>query len=155
MLVTDLDNAVQQVALSEGMRKGIDFLQSKGRQGLPDGRTDIDGDRVYALGLSYPSRMERDNPKFEAHRKYIDIQYIVSGTEIMAWAPLDTLTTTVPYNAEKDALFGAVPADEWTPVKFTAGQIIVLYPTDAHAPSLAVNQPEDVKKVVVKIALDS
>ncbi len=97
--------------------------------------------------------MERDDPTFEAHREYIDIQYVVSGTEILGWVPLDAVTTTVPYNAEKDAVLGKVPDDEWTPVRFQTGQVIVLYPTDAHAPGLAIDQPEYIKKIVMKIAL--
>ena len=99
--------------------------------------------------------MERDNPTFEAHREYIDIQYVVSGTEILGWAPLDSITTNVPYDQEKDALLGKVPVDEWTPVRFESGQIIVLYPIDAHAPGLAIDQPEYVKKIVMKIAVGS
>lgn len=61
---------------------------------------------------------------------WIDIQYVASGTEILGWAPLDSVTTTVPYDAERDALLGKVPDDKWTPVRFEAGQVIVLYPTD-------------------------
>lgn len=155
MLVTDFDSVIDGIAPSEGIKKALNFLQDKRHRELPDGRMDIDGDRVYALVQSYASRMERDNPTFEAHRRYIDIQYVASGTEILGWAPLDSVTITVPYNEEKDALLGTVPADEWTPVRFTEGQVIVLYPTDAHAPGLAVGRPADIKKVVIKIALES
>ena len=155
MLVTDFDNAIEQVALSQGLKKAFDFLKNKRHQELPNGRIDIDGERVFALIQSYKSKMERHNPTFEAHRKYIDIQYIVSGAEILGWAPLDKVTITVPYDQGKDVLLGKVAVDEWTPVRFTEGQAIVLYPTDAHAPSLAVDQPETIKKIVMKIALDS
>jgi len=155
MLTTGLDNAIVQVAFSEGIKKALDFLRDKRYQELPDGKIDIDGDRVYAIIQSYESKMERHNPIFEAHRKYIDIQYVASGSEILGWAPLDTVTITVPYDQEKDALLGTVPVDEWTAVRFTEGQVIVLYPTDAHAPSLAVDQPETIKKIVMKIALGS
>jgi biofilm protein TabA len=155
MVVTDFDNAAKQVALSQGLKKALDFLRDKRDQELPNGRIDIDGDRIYALIQSYKSKMERHSPTFEAHRKYIDIQYIVSGAEILGWAPLDTATITVPYDEEKDVLLGTVAVDEWTPVRFTGGQVIVLYPTDAHAPSLAIDHPETIKKIVMKIALGS
>ena len=155
MIVTDLDNATKQIALSEGLKKALDFLQDKSNHKLPDDRVDVDGDEVYALVQSYDSRMERDDPTFEAHREYIDIQYVVSGTEILGWAPLDAFTTTVPYDEEKDAVMGKVPDEDWTPVKFEPGQVIVLYPTDAHAPGLAVDQPVYVKKIVMKIAVGS
>jgi biofilm protein TabA len=151
MVVNDFDNAVKQVALSQGLKKALDFLRDKRHQELPDGRIDIDGDRVFALVQSYKSKMERHSPTFEAHRRYIDIQYIVSGTEILGWAPLDAVSVTIPYDQEKDVLLGKVAADMWTPVRFTEGQAIVLYPTDAHAPSLAVGQPETIKKIIMKV----
>jgi len=130
MVITDLDNATEQIAFSEGLKKTINFLKDK-------------------------NNTERDDPTFEAHRDYIDIQYVVSGTEILGWVPLDTVTITAPYDQEKDALLGKVPAEEWTPVRFESGQVIVLYPIDAHAPGLAIDQPEYVKKIVMKIALGS
>lgn len=155
MIVTNFDNLTKQIASSKELKKAIDFLMDKRQQELPDGRIDIDGDRVYALVQSYRSKMERHNPNFEAHRKYIDIQYIVSGKEILGWAPLENVNITVPYDQERDVSFGTVKADEWTPVRFTEGQVIVLYPTDAHAPTLAVDQPENIKKIIMKIALGS
>lgn len=155
MIVADFENVAKQVILTQGIRKAINFLRDKRYQELPNGRIDIDEDRVFALIQSYNSKMELNDPAFEAHRKYIDIQYIVSGTEILAWAPLDSVTITIPYDQEKDVLFGKVPVDEWTPVRFTEGQAIILYPSDAHAPSLAIDQPMNIKKIVVKIAIDN
>ena len=155
MVITDIDNAAEQIVLSEGLKKAIDFLKDKSNHTLPDERVDVDGDKVFALVQSYDSKMKRDDPSFEAHRKYVDIQYLASGTEIVGWAPLDAVTTTVPYDAEKDAVKGKVAEDEWTPVRLEAGQAMVLYPTDAHAPCLAVDQPEYVKKICMKIAVGS
>ena len=155
MVVTDLDNATKQIALSEGLKKAIDFLKDESNHKLPDARVDVDGDKVFALVQSYDTRMQLDDPNFEAHREYIDIQYVVSGTEILGWAPLDEVTMTGPYKDENDAIMGKAPAGKWTPVKFEPGQVIVLYPTDAHAPSLAIDQPMYVKKIVMKIAVGS
>ena len=60
-----------------------------------------------------------------------------------------------PYDEEKDAVLGAVPAGEWTPVRLAAGLAMVLYPSDAHAPGLAAGEPAAAKKVVLKIAVGS
>ena len=155
MIVTDLEHATDQIILTEGIKKGLDFLKNTRLEDLPDGRTDIDGDNVFALVQSYKSRMEHQKPKFELHRRYVDIQYIVSGAEIMGWAPHEMFTQTNPYNEESDVMLGTIPAGEWTSVLFPAGRVIVLYPTDAHASGLAVDQPEDVKKALIKIALGS
>jgi len=74
MLITDLDQLTDQAALSPAMTKALDFLKSEDATALVDGKVEIDGDRVYAMVLSYDSRVEDDGPTFEAHRKYIDIQ---------------------------------------------------------------------------------
>jgi len=79
---------------------------------------------------------------------------VVSGKEVLGWAPLDELTVTVAYDREKDALLGPVPLTAAPFVQFAAGQAIVLYPSDAHAPGLAAGTPSPVKKIVVKIALE-
>ena len=155
MVITDLDKATEQIALSEGLKKAIDFLKDKSNHKLPDDRVDVDGDKVFALVQSYDTRMELDDPNFEAHREYVDIQYVVSGKEILGWAPLDEVTMTGPYKDENDAIMGKAPDDKWSPVRFEPGQVIVLYPTDAHAPGLAVDQPMYVKKIVMKIAVGS
>ena len=114
-------------------------------------RIDIDGDAAFALVQSYQSRMEHHEPKFELHRKYVDIQYLVSGAEIMGWALHNLFTQTTPYNEENDLMLVTIPAGEWMPVQFPVGRVLVLYQTDAHASRLAVDQPEDVKKVIIKI----
>ncbi len=155
MVVTDLKYATDQVIISDGIRKALDFLKDTNLQELPVGRIDIDGDKIFALVQSYQSRMEHHEPKFELHRKYVDVQYLVSGVEIMAWALPDLYTQTTPYNAENDLMFGTIPTGKWTPVLFPVGHVIVLYPTDAHASGLAVDQPEDIKKVIVKVDLES
>ena len=154
MLITDLDKLADQVAMFPALEKALDFLKRADAASLADGKLEIDGDQVYAIGLSYESRLEDEGPTFEAHRKYIDIQYLASGTEIMGWAPLDLLAPNDPYDEEKDAVLGAVPAGEWTPIRLTAGQAMVLYPSDAHAPGLAAGVPAAVKKVVLKFALE-
>ncbi len=155
MVITDLKYATDQIILSKKIKEALDFLHNTDLQELPVGRTDIDGDNIFALMQSYQSRMEHDEPKFELHRKYVDVQYLISGAEIMGWALHNLFTETVPYNQETDVVLGTIPAGEWSPVLFPAGRVIVFYPTDAHASGLAVDQPEEVKKVIIKVALGS
>jgi len=155
MVITDLKYATDQIILSKKIKEALDFLHNTDLQELPIGRTEIDGDTIFALVQSYESRMEHDEPKFELHRKYVDVQYLISGAEIMAWALHHPFTETVPYNQETDVVLGTIPASEWSPVLFPAGRVIVFYPTDAHASGLAVDQPEEVKKVIIKVALGS
>lgn len=91
--------------------------------------------------------------QLEAHRRYIDVQYLVEGREVIHWAPLATLTdVTLPYDAAKDAAFFAGTGGE-VPLRLAAGQFAILFPDDAHAPCCAWDAPEDVLKVVVKVAI--
>jgi beta-galactosidase beta subunit len=59
----------------------------------------------------------------------------------------------MPYDPAKDAWLGTVPADQITPLRLAAGQLTVLYPTDAHAPRHAAGASMAVKKIVVKVAV--
>jgi YhcH/YjgK/YiaL family protein len=155
MIVAELDHIARQAALSSRLRKGLDYLQNLDPQALEPGTAEIDGQEVYAMIQSYTSRSAAENPRFEAHRKYLDIQYLVSGTEAMGWAPLDQLEVSVPYDDERDRLLGTVPAEARTLVPLGAGYAILLYPSDAHSPGLAAGEPEPIVKIVVKVLLDT
>ncbi len=95
-----------------------------------------------------------DAAKFEAHRKYIDIQYIHSGRETILWAPLATMQEeTMAYNEAKEAaLFKLVP--DTTALHLSAGHFAILFPEDAHAPCVEWGVSEPVFKVVIKVSVD-
>lgn len=118
---------------------------------MPDGTVEIDGKDVFAIVQSYETKQEKSAPKYEAHRKYIDIQFLLSGNELMGWAPLDAVTVNEPYDDERDILFGAAADNDTAFTFFGPGQAIILFPSDAHAPGLTKGKPRPVKKVVVKI----
>lgn len=152
MIVGTLDQIAQQANLTPAMRQALDFIRQAQGQDLADGRVPIDGDRVYALVQSYDSRT--GDMVFEGHHRYIDFQYVVRGEEALGWAPAERATMIRPYNEERDMWLGTVPAEEITMVHLAAGQLAVLYPTDAHAPQRsATGIPAPVKKIVVKVAL--
>lgn len=152
MIVADLKNAEQLVPALPAFKKALEFLRRRDLAELPDGKYGLDGDRVYAMVQRYET-LERAAPEFEAHRKYIDVQFIASGAEIIGWAPLAKLAVTKVYDGEKEACFGSVPAGAWTPLRLEAGQLAVLYPEDAHAPRLAAGAPCPVTKIVVKVTV--
>ncbi len=149
MILFDL-NSTEQLPDMPGFQAATEFLRScDGKQ--PDGVVEIDGRDVFAIVESYETRQEKGAPRFEAHRKYIDIQFLLSGNELMGWAPQDAVTVTEPYDEEKDILFGTVGDNAAAFTFFAPGQAIALFPTDAHAPGLTKGRPHPVRKVVVKI----
>jgi biofilm protein TabA len=152
MIVADLQNSERQVPMTPSLRKAFDFLRAHDFLQLSDGRVEIDGDRVFALVQRYET-VQTDAPKFECHRKYIDVQFIAMGEEVISWALAERMSVTEAYDVDRDICFGTVAAGTWTPVRLEAGQLMVLWPEDAHAPKSAVGAPSSVMKVVVKVAM--
>ena len=152
MIVAGIDIIDKQAAMTPALRKAIDFLKRPDLHALADGRVEIDGQRVFALVQRYETQVI-DAPNIEFHRAYLDVQYIVSGGEIMGWTPVGNMTITEPYNADRDVCLGTVPPHLLTRVHLQAGQLAVLYPDDGHAPRIAAGNPSRVLKVVVKVAV--
>lgn len=128
------------------MAKAFELLSDPTVQALPDGRHELDGDRIIALPQGYTTKAVGDG-RLEAHRRYIDIQFIVSGEERMGWTPLSGLPGS--YDEEKDLGFYEGSFDM---VSVREGYFAVFYPHDAHAPCL---DPTSgfcrVRKIVMKV----
>ncbi len=86
----------------------------------------------------------------EAHRQFLDIQYMVKGSEVMGWAPIADSTPREEFNVEKDV---GIFLGETTPVKINEGYCYVVFPEDGHAPGLYTDEPGELTKIVVKIKL--
>ena len=84
----------------------------------------------------------------EAHRDYLDIQYIVEGEEVVGWAPLESLTLDGEFNTAKDKGMYAGYVDM---VRVGAGYCYVVFPEDAHMPNLCAGEPKEIKKLVLKL----
>ena len=90
---------------------------------------------------------------YEAHRDYIDIQYLIYGDEKICCLPLEYLKETKPYNKEIDAAFYEESHVKPQELLIGNGYFAILFPQDGHMPQLCVNKPEKGKKVVVKIKI--
>ena len=84
----------------------------------------------------------------EAHRKYMDIQYIVKGQEVMGWAPLDTLTVAEEFSAEKDVGFYSGHCEF---IRIAEGNCYVVFPEDGHMPTRYLEESNEYTKIVVKL----
>jgi YhcH/YjgK/YiaL family protein len=151
MILDTLANSTRYEALNSRFAKAFAFLRTvDGTQAL--GRHDLDGDHCFALVQTYATK-SIESAKFEAHRKYIDVQFICNGRETILWAPLAAMKEeTMAYSEEKEAaLWKLVP--DITPLHMSAGHFAILFPEDAHAPCVEWEKPEQVFKVVVKVAV--
>jgi len=136
--------------LGPALQKGLWYIAQTDFSTLPAGRQEIDADAMFALVLDYEPE-PREKRRAEVHRKYIDIQYIVSGEESMGHAFLrDGLTACEDLLAHKDALlFDTVEGE--TMVHMTPGMYAVFFPWDIHRPGCVSAPGAVVRKVVVKV----
>ena len=129
-----------------GVFKGLKFLAETDFTKIPVGKYELDGKNIYYMVQSYETKP--DKTISEAHEKYIDIQYIVKGEEIIAVAPIQCDKKLTDAKEEKDVWHYEC---ETQPMVLKDGDLMVLYPSDLHLPGKAVNEPKEVLKVVVKV----
>ena len=144
-----LKNAKIYYNLSENLKKGFEWLEKTNLKKLSDGKYEIEGNQVYASVQTYETK---DDANYESHRKYIDIQYMINGVEKVGVTDLANCKTCIEYDNERDLEFYTINSDEEY-IELAEGQFIVLYPNDAHKPSITKNKKSTVKKIVVKVAV--
>lgn len=148
MILDTLENAARYAGFKAGISEGFGFLDQPGVADLEPGKYEITGDLVFAIVEKNDGRKVEDG-KLEAHRNYLDIQYIISGDESMGWSPLSDLDSSKGYDADRDLeFFDDAPQ---TLVKVPPGSFTIFLPTDAHLPGVG-NGP--IHKIVVKVAVD-
>ncbi|MCC8060869.1 MAG: YhcH/YjgK/YiaL family protein [Clostridiales bacterium] len=151
MIFDELKNIDFYKTLGIGDRyaKAIDWLKTQDLASLADGKYEVDGKDVYVSIQSYDT-IPWEEAKYEAHENYTDIQYIISGTEVMGYAPVETLTPTGPYNPDKDVIKfdNAVPGQSFV---VRPGEYMIFFPWDGHKPKAMDGASAAVKKAVVKI----
>jgi len=148
MILDDLSNAQRYVSLHPGFRAGFDFLARRDLLDLKSGKYELDGQQVFALINRDPGR-GRSGARLEAHRKYIDIQFLVEGTEEIGWRPTVQCGPSVePYDESRDIAFFSDAPDAW--IELPLGKFMIFYPEDAHAP--LASKGKNVK-AVIKVAV--
>lgn len=146
------DNIVNAKKYQESLkfRLGFEFLEDISPK-IANGKYEILGKKVFATVQEYTSKTP-DECKFEAHRKYIDIQYIIKGEEQIGVCGIENFSPLTEYDCEKDIIF--LHKKEIAMPKFIHLQekeFAIFMPKDAHMPSICLDAPCVVKKVVVKI----
>jgi YhcH/YjgK/YiaL family protein len=114
------------------------------------GRHEAAGEDLFYMINHYTTK-DVKSVKFEAHRKYIDLQYMTEGEELMGVSGFENGTETETYIPEKDIAFYSVSKAEYH--KATPSAFFVFFPEDLHQPGVMVSEPEAIKKVVFKILI--
>ena len=147
MVYDKIDNIETYKGLSDDIYEGLKFLKNTTPE-LACGVHEINP-RVKAIVSEYETKSVNENG-YEAHRKFIDIQYLLKGKEKNCCLPIERLSETKPYKEEIDAAFydAEIPSQE---LMLGDGFFAIYWPQDGHMPCLIVDVSEKVKKVVVKI----
>lgn len=134
------------------MEEAFAFLEANRGKELNDGRIEIDGDRIYANVDSYETR-SYDNTRFESHEKYIDIQYMISGTETIEVTERNRVVVSEIYDTNKDVTFYAGNCvGRYRTIK--DGEFLIFRPEDVHRPCIATDSVrQNVKKMVIKVKI--
>jgi len=114
---------------------------------LAPGKYPIDGENAYASITDMPTRTT-DIAKWESHRKYIDLQYVIKGEETIGVCPIAAATVTVPYDEKKD---GANYIADGKYYLATPNVFYLFFPSEVHKPNIKVDGYESDKKLVIKI----
>jgi biofilm protein TabA len=116
---------------------------------LLPGRHDVVGDELYVMAS--PEAATRPTAMLEVHRRYIDVHVVLNGQEIIGWSPLSALASPdKPFDLEHD--FGCFRDPHASAHPLVAGQLMVCFPEDAHAPLLGSGSL--VQKCVFKVLVD-
>ncbi len=155
MILDVLENVEFYRGLPKPLVAALEYLQATDLAALPIGKTVIDGERLFALTQEYTPKPAA-LLKFEAHRRYWDVQYVVHGVERMGWNMLARMSVSEPYDAERDVAFFRGSGDL---VRVPAGTFAIFGPSDVHMPGVvAADEPAaaaQVRKVVLKVDLDA
>lgn len=149
MVYDKIDNIEIYKGLSDDIYEGLKFLK-KATPDLACGVHEF-SPRVKAIVSEYETKAVNENG-YEAHKKFIDIQYLLKGTEKNCCLPIEKLKVTKPYKEEIDAAFyeAEVPAQK---LLLGDGFFAIYWPQDGHMPCLNADGTETVKKVVVKVEI--
>ena len=127
--------------------KAFTYLKNTDLNTLSNGKHEIDGDNVYAIVTEAPTK-DYDKTAFESHRKYIDLQYVISGEEKIGVSPVADVKVTEPYNQEKDV---AHYSGDGKIYDARPGTFFLFFPGTAHRPNITTGGNKADKKIVIKI----
>ncbi|MFA7361809.1 MAG: YhcH/YjgK/YiaL family protein [Candidatus Kapaibacterium sp.] len=148
MIIDKISNSELYEFKNKGIKRAFEFIKSTDLNSLADCRSEIEEDNIYVIKSSYKTKSKED-AYFEAHRKYIDVQYIISGTETIGYAPNNSQKTHKEYDEENDyELYDA----ECSYITFREGMFAIFFPKELHKPGIISGDiPTEVKKIVVKV----
>ena len=152
MICDTLENA-SLYKYGNSLRKAVEFVRSV-KSDTPVGRHELGG-KMYANVMTYTTK-DAPADKLEIHRKYVDLQAVICGCEVLCVCEKSTLTVLHPYEEEKDYGFLAPSGEKpLSRLEMVPGMFALFFPQDAHIGQCAgKGGAMEIKKVVVKIPVE-
>lgn len=148
MILSSLSQAGRYANLHPLFPRAFDYIENTDLYALAPGRYNIAGDDLIAIVEQVAGRT-REMARLEAHRRYIDIQLVLDGTDEMGWKPLaDCFNPVGDHSAEKDIRFFTDAPAAW--IATPPDHFCIFFPEDAHAPLVS---RDTIRKVIFKIAV--
>ncbi len=148
MILDSLDQCQRYCGLNPRFAEAFAFLQRDDLADLPPGEYPIEGDQLFARIVREPGTLDTSGP-LELHRNYIDIQYVVAGSDGMGWKSRARCSTlAADYNPATDAQFFANAPESTFQVK--PGSFALFFPDDAHRAMISSGV---IHKVIIKVAV--
>lgn len=151
MITDTLANIGQYASVNSRIKLAAQFLETGNCRGLAPGKYEIDGERVYALVQHYDTKPQ-EKGLWEAHRQYLDVQYMAEGSERLGYVPIGQTETTHPYDEAGDFALFAAAGDFFT---LREGHFAMFAPQDVHMPGIQHEAAQAVKKIVIKVLIDA
>jgi len=149
MILDTLKNFRAYYCLNRGFEKAFGFLSRADLEDLPADKYEIEGEKIFAIIVNDFGE-KKEEGLLEVHRKYVDIQFVLSGTDEMAWKPKSLcLSPIADYDEKNDAQNFHDKPDTWISVH--PNSYVIFFPEDAH---MAMVSSGIIHKVIVKVAVD-
>ena len=150
MIFDSIEHAGQYKGLAPGVDRVLEEIRKYTKENYAVGSVELDGRNLFYSLNDYETRAA-GSAEMEAHRKYIDVMYMVEGEETIFVKAVDQLSeVTKPYDEEIDAMMAKIDGDSTT-IRLQAGSFVVLFPQDAHAPACHPGKPGRAKKIIGKV----
>jgi YhcH/YjgK/YiaL family protein len=146
MVIDKIENYKLYVKLNERFETAFDYIKDNDLVQIASGKYSIDGDDIFAIVQEYDTK-EKAECKLEGHKKYIDIQYMIQGSEFMGVTTLANQEAITKNEADDYTFYNG----DSTMFRVDAGMFTIFFPDDLHMPCLKVGKIEKVKKVVIKV----
>lgn len=146
MIVDKIENLKLCFNIHSYFEKTFNYIETVDFNKLKEGVFEIEGTDFFTIYSDIADA--KNEAKFESHKKYLDIHYVIKGTELFGFKNIDHSCVISTYSSERDVMF--FENKEFDTITLSENMFVVFFPSDVHAP---VIESKGLKKIVFKIKI--